>query len=109
MYAAAEFSGVTPNKHGGTELQHIKALRAMGAEVPEDDNEIPVQLAYLYGLFKSIKFAKIPNDDGFSLASKGQISYNEVKIYSELTGLELEAFEVDVILSLEAIFERALN
>lgn len=82
----------------------------MGAELPEQQEELPQQVAYLFDTFKKIKFARIPNDDnGFSLASKGEISYNEINIYSKLTGLEFEAFEVEALLSLEAIFERAIN
>jgi hypothetical protein len=109
IYAEADFSGVTPHKHGGSEGAHIKALRAMGADVPAQEAEMPEQLRYLFDLFKSIKFSRIPNEDGFSLVSRGSISYNEVDYYSKMTGLTLEMWEVDGLLSLDCIFERAIN
>ena len=109
VYAEAEFSGVAPHKHGGNESQHIKALKAMGADIPESEYDIPEQLRYLFEIFKNVKFSKVPNDDGFSLVSRGSISYNEVNNYSRLSGLNFEHWEVDALLSLDAIFEKAIN
>lgn len=109
IYAEAEFSGVKPHKHGGSESDHIKALRKMGADIPEDENEIPAQLIYLYDIFKSIRFSRIPNGDGFSLMARDSIGYNEIDFYSKLSGLDFEMWEVDILLSLNAIFDRAAN
>lgn len=109
VYAEAEFSGVKPHKHGGNENAHIKALRAMGAEIPEQEAKIPEQLRYLFDLFKAIKFSRVPNEDAFSLVSRGSISYNEIEHHSKLTGLTFESWEVDALLSLDCIFERAVN
>lgn len=81
----------------------------MGADVPAQQEEMPEQLRYLFDLFKSIKFSKIPNDDGFSLVSRGSISYNEIDYYSKMSGLAFELWEVDALLSLDCIFERAIN
>lgn len=109
MYAEAEFSGVTPHKHGGSESDHIKALRAMGAQIPEDEAKIPAQLNYLYGIFKEIRFSRIPNNDSFSLMARESIGYSEVDYYSKISGLDFEKWEVDVLLSLNAIFDKAAN
>lgn len=79
----------------------------MGAPIEEKETYFPEQLSYLYDAFKSIKFSRVPNDDRFSLVSRGSIGYNEIKYYSELTGLDFEAWEVDALMSLESIFERA--
>ena len=107
VYAEAEFSGVKPHKHGGNESQHIKALRAMGAEVPENKDEIPEELKYLYDAFMSVRFSRIPSGDGFSLMARDSIGYNDIEFYSKHSGLDFELWEIDSLLSLNAIFDKA--
>jgi len=107
LYVDSVFSGVRASPHGGTEGQHIKALRAMGADIPEDDVELPAQLSYLHDMFYGLRFDRIPNDDGeFSLMAKSDLSYSDIHYNSLLTGLELEPWEVSAILSMNSIFNK---
>ena len=107
VYAEAEFSGVKPHKHGGNESQHIKALKAMGADIPESEDEIPEELKYLYEVFMGVRFSRIPSDNGFSLMARESIGYNEIEFYSKHSGVDLELWEIDALLSLNAIFDKA--
>lgn len=106
MYAEQEFSGVAPNRHGGTEAQHIKALKAMGAPIPEDDHTLPEQVRYLFDLFMQLRFSRIPNDDGFSLMARESLRFSDIHYNSQLTGLKLERHEIEAIMSLNSIFDK---
>ena len=106
VYAEAEFSGVKPHRHGGNESQHIAALRAMGAEIQEDEHELPTELRYLYDVFMGVRFSRIPTDNGFSLMARDSLSYNDIDFYSKRSGFDFELWEVDAILSLNAIFDK---
>ena len=109
MYAKTEFSGLKPHIHGGSEREHTEALRAMGANVPEDTNDIPRQLSYLYNLFKKMRFSRIPNDDVFSLVAREPLTYAHIDFYSKSSGLDFEMWEINTIMSLDSIFKRAVN
>lgn len=79
----------------------------MGADIPENETELPEQLIYLYNIFKSIRFSRIPNEEGFSLMARESIGYNEIDFYSKNSGLDFEMWEIDALLSLNAIFDKA--
>lgn len=100
------FSGVRANKHGGTESDHIKALRKMGADIPDNEIQMPEQLRYLYDLFMGIRFNRVPSDDGFKLLASEGLSYGDLHYHSLLTGLELHKWESQAILSMSAIFDK---
>jgi hypothetical protein len=78
----------------------------MGAKVPEDEYELPLELKYLYDAFMSVRFSRIPNGDNFSLMARDSLSYSDIHYNSILTGLEFEKFEVDAIMSMSAIFDK---
>lgn len=109
MYAEGEFTGVRPHKHGGNESEHLKSLKEMGAELPEQKNNIPTQLAYLYDTYLDMRFSKVPKDDGFSLLAKERLTNYDVGFYSNNSGLDFELWEINAIMSLDSIFERATN
>ena len=83
----------------------------MGAITDDDQGqEMPEQLRYLYDLFMGLRFNRIPNDDDtFSLMAKNDLSYSDIYHNSLLTGLELHKYEVDVIMSLNSIFDKYSN
>jgi hypothetical protein len=78
----------------------------MGAIVDEPVNVIPEQVRYLFDLFMQLRFSRIPNDDGFGLMARGSLSFSDIHYNSQLTGLELEKYEVDALMSLNAIFDK---
>ena len=100
------FSGVRANKHGGSESDHIKALKAMGAPIEDSEIEMPEQLRYLYDLFVEIRFNRVPSDDGFKLMSGEGLTYSDIHYNSLLTGLELHKWEIQALLSMSAIFDK---
>lgn len=78
----------------------------MGAIPDEEDVYFPEQLRYLYDLFMGLRFNRIPVDDGFKLMASKSLSYSDIHYNSKLTGLELEPFEIETILSLNTIFDK---
>jgi hypothetical protein len=100
------FSGVRANKHGGSESDHIKALKAMGAPIEESGIEMPEQLRYLYDLFMEIRFNRVPSDDGFKLMASEGLTYSDIHYNSLLTGLELHKWEIKTLLSMSSIFDK---
>ena len=78
----------------------------MGAIIETDDLEMPEQLRYLYDLFMSIRFTRIPSEDEFKLMARESLTFSDIHYNSLLTGLELERFEVDAILSMNSIFDK---
>ena len=109
VYADDVFSGVRANSHGGSESDHIKALKAMGAPIEDSQIEMPEQLRYLYDLFMGIRFNRVPVDDGFKLQASEGLTYSDIHYNSLLTGLELHPWEVSAILSMSAIFDKYSN
>ena len=106
IYADDVFSGVRANKHGGSESDHIKALKAMGAPIEDSEIELPEQLRYLYDLFMDIRFNQVPTDDGFKLMPCEGLSYSDIYYNSLLTGLELHKWEINAMLSMSSIFDK---
>ena len=78
----------------------------MGADVPDDEYKMPEQLRYLYELFMGLRFSRIPSDDHYSLMPRESLSFSDVHYNSQLTGLELENWELDCIMSMNAIFDK---
>lgn len=109
MFAESEFSGVRSHKHGGTEADHAKALRAMGVDIPESKAEMPMQLRYLYDIYMELRFSRVPNDNGFSLVAREPLTTHDIDFYSRTSGLDFDRWEINSILSLDSIFERSVN
>ena len=84
----------------------------MGADIPESEIKIPEQLRYLYDVFLSIRFSKVPSnteENQFSLMARDSLTYQDIDIYSKTSGLMLELYEIETLLSLSSIFDRASN
>lgn len=95
------------NKHGGTESQHVKALKAMGAKLPlTEEPEIPKSVAYLWELHKSVRFSLIPDNEKLSLMPRDPITIRDLIAYIDQSGLRLNREEIDAILAIDAIFEK---
>ena len=105
-YAAYEFSGINPHSAGGTERDHLEALRKMGAPVPEQEKiELPSAVAYLMQAYKQIRFSRIPKDNGYLLSPRDVLKYSDIEAYNNLSGLNLKPWECDAIMSIDGIFE----
>ena len=109
MWAEGEFSGVRPHAKGGTESDHIKALKKMGAKIEDTQSEFPYQLRYLYDIYLELRFARTPKGDEFALSAKAPLNNHDLQYYSQLKGLEFNLWEVKCIMSLDTIFERCVN
>lgn len=105
-YAAYEFSGINPHSAGGTERDHINALRKMGAPVPEEKKvDLNPSVAHIMQAYKQIRFSRIPKDNGYLLSPRGVLKYSDIEAFNNLSGLQLEPWEIDAIMSIDGIFE----
>lgn len=84
-------------KDGTTKLEHLKAA-AKRVKVPELDYPEPDEsVEYLLDHFYQLK------------QCKGQkISYSELKCYSDMMALNLQPFEVELIMTIDRMFERLI-
>lgn len=81
----------------------------MGAYIEESKNEMPEQLRYLYDIYMELRFARVPNNDTFSLLAKQPLTTHDLDFYSRTSGLDFERWEINCIMSLDSIFERSVN
>ena len=83
---------------GATKIEHLRAISGR-VSVPELDYPEPHEDAiYLLNHFYSVK------------RSAGvKIEYTELKHYSDLLALDLQPFEVEVIIRIDNIFEVSVN
>lgn len=93
----------------------------MGAPIPhQESTEIPKELSYLHDTYKQAKFSRIPNPEfdpaennpelikpAFLLIPREMLNYQELESFNKLSGLDLEAWEIDAMLSIDSIFERS--
>ena len=109
-YADFTYKGLKPSEHGGTESDHVKALREMGADIPDDTVDMPQAMAYLWDLHREIRFSLIPsNTDGVKtnlLSPRESLTLESVIKYAEYTGLNLNKAEISAIMSLDSIYNR---
>tara|TARA_R110000765_G_scaffold84685_4_gene163703 strand:- start:1179 stop:1442 length:264 start_codon:yes stop_codon:yes gene_type:complete len=84
---------LTPSEHGGTESDHVKALREMGADIPDDSVEMPSTVSYLWGIHRDIRFTK-------------PLTLGCVIQYSEYMGLDLNRTEIGAIMAMDSIYDR---
>lgn len=88
----------------------------MGVIEDEPKPEPPHQLLYISEIYRELKFRRSKNRDYdskddespmFMLHSKGPLSWDSIESYSSLSGLNLEAWEINLILNIDSIFESA--
>lgn len=109
-YAHYFYSGLKPNAHGGNENDHIKALREMGADIPNDSVDFPQELNHLWEMHREIRFSSVVNDDGdMALSPRDSITLPLLMAYSDFTGLNLNKTEINAIMSIDSIFDRLAN
>ena len=78
----------------------------MGADIPDDTPKLPESVAYLWELHKSIRFSVVPSSDRYFLMPRPPLTILEISEYLDRFGIDLEQQEFDVILSIDAIFEK---
>jgi|LGOV01.1.fsa_nt_gb hypothetical protein len=76
----------------------------MGALPEEKEPELDFSLTYLVNIFKTMKFSRIRNDDGFLLIARDVIKWNDINAYSELSGYTFAPWEAETIMSIDGIF-----
>lgn len=84
----------------GSRLQHLRAIEEMSGETPDalKFEKPPATILYLMDHFWSVKHA-----------AGERISYTELKNYSDMMALGLEAYEVEAIMNIDSIFERSVH
>ena len=109
-YASYFYSGLRPHAHGGTESDHEKALREMGADIPDNSVSLPDSLGYLWDLHREIRFSLVLNEDGEkALSQRESITLPSLMAYSDFMGLTLTKIEINAIMSIDSIFDRHSN
>lgn len=107
-YAEYEFTGIAPHSKGGTQKQHIEALKKMGAPIPESPvPTIPTETAYLLNCYKTIRFTRHQKDGTSVLIPREVLNWDTIEAYSKLSGLELAPWEIETIMNIDGIFEQA--
>lgn len=85
------------------------ALIAMGVmEAPEkvqrDEPTIPDAMRETYGHFKRLRFGRSLTDTGVLLIPRQPLTFNEIHHYINTMAETLSPWQVDVIMSIDAIF-----
>jgi len=86
------------SKHGGTESDHEKALREMGADIPEKKSTLPEAVIYLWEIHQDLS---IPATDGLSMDS--------IINYTKHIGINLGRMEIKAVSMLDLIFRRYIH
>lgn len=104
-----QYTGLAPSQHGGLERDHIEALIAMGEIDRDEAVEFPFELGYIYDAFRKVRFSKVPKDDGFALYPRDSFSFAEIEAYNRMSGLDLQPWEIDAMMSINGIYERSTH
>ena len=78
----------------------------MGIEIDGGEVEPPKDLLYLYDMFFSMRFSLIFNGDEKQLQPRKPLTNYDINSYDNSNGLNLQAWEVDVIFSIDATYNR---
>lgn len=78
----------------------------MGFLKPKEKTNPPKELKYLFDTYKDIRFS-ITHD--LKLTPRHAVTYSDIRDFNEVTGLKLSGVESGIILSIDAIFNRASN
>lgn len=79
----------------------------MGAMKAPEKKEIPEGVVHLYDLYKEIKFSRVPKEDRFVLVPRGDLTYESLNAYIEISGLKLEMWEVSTLMRIDGVFNHA--
>lgn len=88
----------------------------MGAMKAPEKPQLPDELAYLYDTYRSLKFFRVKNEShdpqdktspAFKLIPRGMVEYNELESFCNLSGLNLQPWEVETIMNIDGIFENS--
>lgn len=86
------------SSHGGTESDHEKALREMGADIPEKKAVIPDAVIYLWEIHQDL-----------SITEPNGLSMDTLINYTKHIGIELGRMELKAITMLDLIFRRYIH
>lgn len=86
------------SKHGGTESDHEKALREMGADIPEKKESLPDAVVYLWEIHQDL-----------SLTATDGLSMDSIINYTKHIGINLGRMELKAISMLDLIFRRYIH
>lgn len=72
---------------------------------PRESPEMPAAMLPVYAKYKRIRFGRMIGDEAVTLIPRRPLQFAELAAYSQITGDEITPLEVDVIMSIDAIFE----
>lgn len=82
----------------------------MGADIPEPETtEPPIELMYLIDMHTQLRFSSVKIKETHKQIPRDSLNYSEIDSYCRVSGLNLHDFEIDAILSIDSIFDRAAN
>ena len=101
--------GNQPDENGQTEKQKAKAYRDLdlGIDLGGEEVEPPQDLMYLYDMFFSMRFSLVFNGDDRQLQPRQPLTNYDINSYDSNNNLDLQAWEIDAIFSLDATYNRA--
>lgn len=67
--------------------------------------ELPEEFSALFDHYKRLRFGRSIGEDVVTLIPRDPLTYAEIDAYTRSTGAELSPTEIDIIMSLDAIFE----
>jgi len=84
-----------PDDHGVTKYERLSHLEEVTQQPHIPEIDIPIDALYLWDWFMNLNYSR-PSGMGIS-----PITYSELKAWTELTGVQLSHWEVDVIKRLD--------
>ena len=104
-------SGNQPDENGQTEKQKAKAYGDLGLDINIGGAQVepPHELLYLYDMFFNMRFSLVFNGDDRKLQPRQSLTSYDINYYDKNNELDLQAWEVDVIFSLDATYNKAVK
>lgn len=78
----------------------------MGFLKPQEKTPPPIELKYIFDIYKEIRFS-VTQD--LKLSPRAVLTYADIRDFNAVTSLKLSGVESGIILSIDAIFNIASN
>lgn len=97
---------MSANSKGGTNAQHNASLVKQGFIKQEEKKDIPDGMAYLFELYKEMRFSRVPPN---TLMPRESLTFSSIKDYQELEEFKLSSLESTALLSIDCIYNNSSN
>ncbi len=99
-----DFKGLSRQSDGATVNAHNQSLIDQGFIDAPGKKEIPESVAYIFDMYKEIRFSKIPPN---TLVPRDSITFTDINEFQKMSGAEVFPLEARAILSIDAIFNQS--